>query len=79
MLAACSRRTARRYDLIRSPLAGAAGGGLGGLREDYLHTVEAFELYLSRLAPGGYLSITRHVQVPPRDGLKIARHRRSRA
>ena len=65
----------RRYDLIQLSLAGGAAGGLGGLSEDYLHTVEAFELYLSRLTPGGFLSITRHVQVPPRDGLKLARHR----
>jgi spermidine synthase len=61
----------RRYDLIQISLAGGAAGGLGGLNEDYVHTVEAFELYLSRLNPGGYLSITRYVQVPPRDGLKM--------
>ena len=61
----------RHYDLIQVSLAGGAAGGLGGLNEDYVHTVEAFELYLSRLNPGGYLSITRYVQVPPRDGLKM--------
>ena len=47
------------------------GGGLGGLNEDYLHTVEAFRLYLGHLEPGGFLSITRWAQVPPRDGLKL--------
>jgi hypothetical protein len=61
----------RRYDLIQLSLAGGAAGGLGGLNEDYVHTTEAFRLYLSRLNPGGYLSITRYVQVPPRDGLKL--------
>jgi hypothetical protein len=61
----------RRYDLIQLSLAGGSAGGLGGLNEDYAHTVEAFGLYLSRLTPGGYLSITRYVQVPPRDGLKM--------
>ena len=62
----------RRYDLIQMSLTGGGGGGgLGGLNEDYLHTVEAFSLYLSRLAPGGFLSVTRWVQVPPRDGLKL--------
>jgi hypothetical protein len=61
-----------RYDLIQMSLVGSAGaGGLAGLNEDYLHTVEAFRLYLSRLNPGGVLSITRYVQVPPRDGLKL--------
>ena len=64
--------SSRRYDLIQMSLVGSAGaGGLGGLNEDYLHTVEAFRLYLSRLKPGGFLSITRYVQVPPRDGLKL--------
>jgi len=35
----------RHYDLIQLSLAGSAGagGGLGGLNEDYLDTVEAFQ------------------------------------
>ena len=61
----------RRYDLIQMSLTGAAGGGLGGLNEDYLHTVEAFRLYLGHLEPGGFLSITRWAQIPPRDSLKL--------
>jgi spermidine synthase len=64
--------TDRRYDLIQMSLTGvAAGGGLGGLNEDYLHTVEAFRLYLGHLEPGGLLSITRWAQIPPRDSLKL--------
>jgi len=62
----------RRYELVQMSLTGSGGaGGLGGLNEDYLHTVEAFQLYLQRLAPGGFLSVTRWVQVPPRDGMKL--------
>jgi hypothetical protein len=62
----------RRYDLIQMSLTGASGGGgLGGLNEDYLHTVEAFRLYLGHLEPGGFLSITRWAQIPPRDSLKL--------
>ena len=62
----------RRYDLIQMSLTGgSAGGGLGGLNEDYLHTVEAFGLYLGHLEPGGFLSLTRWAQVPPRDALKL--------
>ena len=62
----------RRYDLIQMSLTGAGGaGGLGGLNEDYLHTVEAFRLYLGSLDSGGFLSITRPAQVPPRDSLKL--------
>jgi hypothetical protein len=60
-----------RYDLIQMSLASSAGGGLSGLTEDYLHTVEALQLYYRHLAPGGYLSMTRYVQVPPRDGIKL--------
>ena len=61
-----------RYDLIQMSLTGASGGGgLGGLNEDYLHTVEAFRLYLGHLEPGGFLSITRWAQIPPRDSLKL--------
>jgi len=60
-----------RYDLIQMSLTSAAGGGLSGLSEDYLLTVEALQLYYQRLSPGGFLSITRFVQVPPRDGLKL--------
>ena len=61
----------RRYDLIQMSLAAAPAGGLGGLSEDYLHTREALELYYRHLAPDGLLSMTRFVQVPPRDGLKL--------
>jgi hypothetical protein len=59
------------YDLIQVSFAGSPGGGLGGLSEDYLHTVEAFRLYLQRLSPDGFLSITRFVELPPRDALKL--------
>jgi hypothetical protein len=61
----------RRYDLIQMSLAATPAGGLGGLSEDYVHTREALSLYYGRLAPGGFLSMTRYVQVPPRDGLKL--------
>ena len=60
-----------RYDLIQMSLAGSSGGGLGGLSEDYLHTVEALRLYVRRLFRGGFLSITRFVELPPRDALKL--------
>jgi hypothetical protein len=64
-------RTGNRYDLVQVTLPGGAGGGLGGLSEDYRHTVEAMRLYLDHLEPGGFLSVTGPVQVPPRDGLKL--------
>ena len=63
-----------RYDLIQVALLdafGAASAGLYALSESYLYTVEALQLYLSHLAPGGYLAITRWVTLPPRDMLKL--------
>ena len=64
----------RGFDLVQLALLGGAGsgaGGLGGLNEDYLHTVEAVRLYLDRLAPGGWFTVTRWIQLPPRDSLKL--------
>lgn len=63
-----------RYDLIQVALLdafGAASAGLYALSESYLYTVEALQLYLRHLAPGGYLAITRWVTLPPRDLLKL--------
>jgi hypothetical protein len=67
--------TRRQYDLIQIALVdsfGASSAGLYGLAESYLYTVESLQAYLERLAPGGYLSITRWVALPPRGTLKLA-------
>ena len=64
----------QRYDVIHVALLdafGASSAGLYALSESYLYTVEALESALQRLAPGGYLSITRWVTLPPRDTLKL--------
>ncbi len=64
----------QRYDVIQVALLdafGASSAGLYALSESYLYTVEALESALQRLAPGGYLSITRWVTLPPRDTLKL--------
>ena len=63
-----------QYDLIQVALLdalGAASAGVYALSESYLYTVEALQLYLRHLAPGGYLAITRWVTLPPRDILKL--------
>ena len=63
-----------RYDLIQVALLdsfGTASAGLYGLSENYLYTVEALQAYLSRLAPGGMLAVTRWLTLPPRDSLKL--------
>jgi spermidine synthase len=62
------------YDLIQVSLvdsANAASAGVYALSESYLYTVEAVQAYLRHLRPDGYLSITRWVHLPPRDGLKL--------
>ena len=64
----------RRYDLIQFALLdayGSASSGLYALSENYLYTVEAFRDYLRRLRPGGYLSVTRWIKLPPRDMPKL--------
>ncbi len=62
------------HDLIHISLldsfSASASGGYA-LNETYLYTVEALEEYLLHLRPGGLLSITRWLKMPPRDGLKL--------
>ena len=64
----------KRYDLIQLSLMdafNASASGLYALNENYLYTIEALKLYLRHLAPGGILSLTRWVKMPPRDTLKL--------
>lgn len=66
--------THNMYDMIQIALidsANASSSGLYALNESYLYTLEALQLYLSRLSPNGYLSITRWIKLPPRDTLKL--------
>ncbi len=63
-----------QFDVIQLGLLdafGASAAGLYALNESYLYTVEALQRYLMRLRPGGYLAITRWVDLPPRDALKL--------
>jgi len=64
----------RTYDAILLPLLdsyAAAAAGTLGLAESYIYTVEAFDDYLRRLRPGGFLAITRWLKLPPRDTPKL--------
>ena len=68
------RVTQQRYDLIELPLLdafNAASAGLYAVSESYVYTVEALQDYLRALAPGGVLSVTRWVRLPPREGIKL--------
>jgi spermidine synthase len=67
-------QTDDKYELIQIALvdaASASSSGLYALSESYLYTQESLALYLSHLAPDGYLAITRWIKVPPRDSLKL--------
>ena len=68
-------RTGRRFDLVQVGLLDSfavSGSGVQALNENHLYTIEAIQLYLDRLEPGGLLAITRWLKVPPRDSLKLA-------
>ena len=64
----------KRYDLIQLPLLesfATSSAGLYALNESYLYTVEALTTFIQHLNPGGYLAISRWINLPPRDTLKL--------
>ena len=63
----------KTYDLIDISLLDAFGAstGLYSMAENYLYTEQAIQDYLRHVSPGGYLSITRWIKIPPRDEPKI--------
>jgi spermidine synthase len=67
-------RTDQRFDVIdlalTSPYRPVASGAYS-LAEDYRLTVDAFEQYLERLAPGGIFTATRWVQTPPSEETRL--------
>ena len=68
------RRSGERHDLIQIPLLysfGAAAAGTQSLHENYSYTVEAMADYLAALKPGGILSVTLWLKLPPRDSIKL--------
>jgi spermidine synthase len=62
------------FDLIQIVAAEGMAAGVSGLlslHEEYLLTAEGMARCLERLSPGGVVSITRGIQSPPRDNIKI--------
>ena len=62
------------YDLIQVSLLdsfSASASGQFALSENHLYTTEALGIFLQKLAPNGFLSITRWIKLPPRDTLKL--------
>lgn len=63
-----------RYDVIQIALVGSHGAssaGVQALSETYLYTVQSMREMIAHLNPGGYLVITRWMQAPPRDVVKL--------
>lgn len=68
------RRTDEKFDAIQIALVGSHGASAAGvqaLSESYLYTVEAMRELLARLRPRGHLVITRWMQAPPREVIKL--------
>jgi hypothetical protein len=62
------------YDLIQVSLLdtfSASASGQYALSENHLYTTGALAEFMDKLAPGGMLSITRWIKLPPRDTLKL--------
>jgi len=68
------QRATSRYDLIQFPVLDSsttAAGGVHGLNENYLYTVEALQQAIKRLDDQGYIALTNGIKLPPRDSLKL--------
>jgi spermidine synthase len=66
--------TRESFDIINMSMLdsfSASAAGVYALNESHLYTVEALDLAVRRLRPGGLLSITRMLKYPPRDSLKM--------
>lgn len=62
-----------RFDLVQLVTLQAlgGGGGIAGLAEDHLVTVDGIAASLDRLRPEGVLAVTRGIETPPRDNVKL--------
>ena len=68
------RGARERYDVVQMGLvdtwAATAAGGMS-LTENFLYTVDAFQDYLGALREGGMIGITRWIQTPERETLRL--------
>jgi hypothetical protein len=59
------------YDIIHIENWGASIPGAAALSQDYIFTLEAFREYWNHLKPGGVISISRKLLLPPSDSLRL--------
>jgi len=67
-------KTDELFDIIHIVTAEGMSAGVSGFRslhEDYLLTVESMAKAIKKLSARGAISITRGIQAPPRDNIKI--------
>ena len=68
------RSSKEQFDVIQLSLTDSfrvVAAGSYSLSENYRYTMEAFAEYYRHLAPGGILSATRWIQVPPSEGIRL--------
>ena len=65
------QRATNRYDLIQFPTLDSSAGGVHGLNENYLYTVEALKQAIKRLDDQGVIALTLGIKLPPRGSLKL--------
>lgn len=68
------RESNAAYDAIQIALVGSHGASAAGvqaLSESYLYTIESMRELIAHLWPNGYLVITRWMQAPPREVVKL--------
>jgi hypothetical protein len=67
-------QTDERFDVITLAPAGGFGTSVAGvhaLAEDFLHTEEAYVAYLKRLSNNGVLAVTRWLDLPLRESVRV--------
>ena len=68
-------RDGQRFDVVVVSLRDSfrtVTNGAYSLQENHTYTREAFQEYLRHLSPGGILTVTRWVQTPPSEELRVA-------
>ncbi len=59
------------YDIIHIENWGTSIPGSGSLNQEHFFTIEAFSEYLDHLKPGGLVTVSRKLLLPPSDSLRL--------
>ncbi len=64
-------RLGESFDLVQLESWGPSAPGAASLEQDHLLTLEGIEACLRRLAPEGRFTVSRRIQLPPSDSLRL--------